>query len=740
MTSLGSGRVDPFIGCEPTDLHPTTGLAASWWSPKPQIGNTHPGATYPFGMVSACAYSGAYPTGYGRYDLATEGVPPRIHQTQQASGFTHFQQSGTGAIRKYYNYFRVTPMLDRLDTLGATWELQDERAEPGWYATTLSNGIGCELTVGPSSAVHRYTFPRHEKARIVVDFSHGGLTLPFSRTYPLRSNLAVIDPARANGQIVVEGVPLAVHMECSSEDWKCLLWYDHRLMPGGSRLDFDAIRPTTIRPFGIMWLGPAEAGRSVEIKLGFSLRGVDQARANLERDVPGNGHSFDIRRAETARVWNDQLGKVTVESPTTERQTVFDTALYHSLIKPCITRSESPWWPNSGPFAFDICTMWDIYRTQLPLVTAIAPEKAAELASALITICEEEGNFPIGYRMARGADRFSRQGSALAHTFLADVCQAQIPGVDWELALTLMAADLRRTYGEEFLRFGRAEPITHTLDLAFGHWCTAQVADRVGDSALAKSLAKQANGWRNAFEPDGRLLSPSTFYEGTRWNYSFRVVHDMATRIAMAGGDDTFVALLDRFFGFGAEPMVQPGVAPGAEELAAGYALGRFQGLNNEPDMDAPWAYTYAGRPDRTAEVVHAITTNQFRATRGGLPGNDDSGGLSSWYVWAALGLFPVAGQDLVLLNTPAQAYAKMNLTGGDLIIEADGYRAAEPDSPPQYVINATLDGQPLHRSWLSGEEMRRGGHLVLRLGDQPEAWACTHRPPSFSSPLDPAH
>ena len=143
-------HVDPFIGTSVTDLPDPRGLAETWWWPKPQVGNTHPGATYPFGMVSACAYSGAYPTGYGLYHLSTEGVPSQLYDRQIASGFTHFQQSGTGAIRKYYNYFRVTPMLEEpLDNLGTTWELVDEHAEPGYYAATLSSGISCELTVGP---------------------------------------------------------------------------------------------------------------------------------------------------------------------------------------------------------------------------------------------------------------------------------------------------------------------------------------------------------------------------------------------------------------------------------------------------------------------------------------------------------------------------------------------------------------------------------------------------------------
>ena len=133
-----------------------------------------------------------------------------------------------------------------------------------------------------------------------------------------------------------------------------------------------------------------------------------------------------------------------MDTPSSERRTVFSTALYHSLIKPCFAANESPFWPMDGPFVFDLCTMWDIYRTQLPLITALFPERAVELANALLNVCEEEGNLPIGYRMAKGADRFSRQGSALAQTFLADLCQLGTPGIDWDWALCHMDTDLRR--------------------------------------------------------------------------------------------------------------------------------------------------------------------------------------------------------------------------------------------------------------------------------------------------------
>jgi putative alpha-1,2-mannosidase len=510
-----------------------------------------------------------------------------------------------------------------------------------------------------------------------------------------------------------------------------MLWYDRRLMPGGTKLALDHIRPTTLRPFGLMWAGPSEPGQTIELRIGFSLRGVEQAEANLRADCgPGPGR-FEARRERTRKTWRKHLKTISVETPSAERKTVFSTALYHSLIKPCFANSESPFWPSEGPFAFDLSTMWDIYRTQLPLLITLFPDKAVELANALLTICEEEGNFPIGYRLARGGDRFSRQGSALAHTFLAELCQAGLPGIDWEWALVHMSDDLRRTYGEEFLLRGEAHPISHTLDLAFGYWCTAKVARHVGDTALAAQFEALAARWINAYDPASGLLKDSTYYEGSRYNYSFRLQHDMAGRIEVSGGRDRFVEQLDAFFGYGAEPVVQPGNKPDAQELLAGYVLGRFEGLNNEPDMEAPWAYHYAGRPDRTAEIVQNIVHQQFGTGRGGLPGNDDSGGLSSWFVWASLGVFPVAGQNLFLVNAPSFRESTVAVAGGDFVIRTENFVEPVAGGPVQYVQRMWLDGHPLERSWLTGEEWHRGGELVVELGPAPSEWGTRDVPPS---------
>ena len=425
---------------------------------------------------------------------------------------------------------------------------------------------------------------------------------------------------------------------------------------------------------------------------------------------------------------------IKVDTPSRERRTVFSTALYHSLIKPCFASGESPFWPADGPFVFDICTMWDIYRTQLPLITALFPDRAVELANALLNVCEEEGNLPIGYRMAKGADRFSRQGSALAQTFLADLCELGLPGIDWDWALCHMDTDLRRTYGEEYLLRGVAHPITHTLDLSFGYHCTAQVARAVGDHQLADQFEQTGDPLGQRLRSRNRSADRLDLLRGRQAGTTPSGSPTTCRPGSSSRAATTrFLSLLDTFFGYGADPVKQVGERPSVDDLAAGYALNRFEGLNNEPDMEVPWAYHYLGRPDRTAEIVHAAIHNQFGLGRGGLPGNDDSGGLSSWYVWASLGLFPVAGQSIYLINAPSFARARLDLGGHELTIDTTGFVEPEPDGPPQYVQSVRFNGHPLEQSWLPARELHRGGQLEIALGPTPSEWGRDHRPPSVT-------
>ena len=393
-------------------------------------------------------------------------------------------------------------------------------------------------------------------------------------------------------------------------------------MPGGTRLDFDRIRPTTLRPLrpDVARARPSP-GQMLELRFGFSLRGVEQAQREPSTPTAASGSAaFESRRA------NDLEG-VAPAPQTDQRRHAVERPGRRSSPPRSTTRSSSPASRRrrarsgrpTGPFVFDICTMWDIYRTQLPLITALLPSRPWSWPTPCWTICEEEGNLPIGYRMARGADRFSRQGSALAHTFLADLCQLGVPGIDWDWALCHMHTDLRRDLrrGLPPARHGAPDhPHARPRVRLLVHRESRSLRRRRPPGDTVRALAGR---WVNAFDPDDGLLLDSTYYEGGKWNYSFRLLHDMQARIALAGGDERVHRAARPVLRFRRRPRQAAGRAAGcSRSWPPAMRSNRFEGLNNEPDMEAPWAYHYAGRPDRTAEVVHAAVNNMFGSAAAG--------------------------------------------------------------------------------------------------------------------------
>ncbi|MEM1209825.1 MAG: GH92 family glycosyl hydrolase [Planctomycetota bacterium] len=705
--------VNPFVGSAPIDVSIPSGLASSWFFPKPMIGNTHPGATLPFGMISACAYSGGYPTGYGRWGKCTEGLPPEIFDDHRCLGFTHFHPSGVGAIRKYYNYVRVVPTtleLGGLASLNEPCELINEEAKPGYYGCELDGkGIRAELSVTSRGAVHLYTFEQACDAVLAIDLSHGGIAIEDGRTIPQRASCELTGVNAVCSEVVLEGVSLftSAAVRYYDQEPAAKLWQGDAVLDDDD-LSFNYIRESTFQPFGAMFTMPVQAGHQLELRLGFSWRSIKKAQKSLP------SQRFSVTKDRASDRWSDTLSAIQIEGGTADQRRVFRTSQYRSLIKPCEARDESPFWPWDGPFYFDMSTMWDLYKTQLPLAMSLYPDFASGFVNALLNIVEVEGNFPIGYRMARGYDRFAHQASALAHVSIADALTRGIPGIDWERAATMMMRDLSRGgIGEKFMHQGHVHPITHTLDLAYGCYCTARVAKHIGDDLLFEQMMDKAGGWKNAFNAETGLLQPSTFYEGGKWNYSFRLLHDMPGRIALSGGARPFVEQLDRFFGFGSHPVVQVGHHPSREQMRQGHDLHRFEGLCNQPDMEAPYAYCFAGRHDRMCDVVRE-GLKLFASTPGGMVGNDDSGSMTSWYVWSALGLFPVAGQDLFLIGTPIFTRSVLRLPGGDFTIESP-----QTSDQNRYVAGATLDGRPIDRPFLTQSDLL-GGTLRMEMADRP--------------------
>ncbi|WP_193210511.1 GH92 family glycosyl hydrolase [Luteolibacter marinus] len=705
-------RVDPFLGVEEAQLPRPEGIAATWWRPKPPVGNTHPGACLPFGMVSACAYSGAYVTGYGRYGLSLDGgSPPVMFDEHEALGIAHFQQSGTGRIRMYYNYLLTTPLGDGgLEDRTIRRRLEDERAWPGYYGGSFAgSGVSFGVTVTARGARHRYEFPAGITPRVAVEVSAGGLLVDDMGTYPQGAVIEVLEDGSVAGQVVMEGIP--VHFHCRCPGATAFLWEEEELIPGSTTyeltLEKQKFRPT----FGFGFEGGD--GAVMELSFGFSL--IDDERA-AQGGVTGGG--FDAASRQASVEWEEILSKVKVEGGTAEQREIFATAFYHSFLKPADFRDENPFTRKAGPFFLDLSTLWDLYKTQLPLVMTLWPERGAAFVEFLCEVAEREGGFPVSYLMDNVPDRFTKQATGLCHAILED---ARIRGIvaDWDRVLSLLwktsqSGKGRKSRFADYGRRFRADPLSHTFDIAYAHFCMARMARKVGHQVIHDRATALSVHWRNAIdEKTGLLREDSTYYEGENWNYSFRLLHDMKERIEMAGGEAKFTGLLDKFFGF--------------SEPGHGERIFRFEGLNNEPDMESPFAYLYAGRHDRTARVVRRVMEHQFATGRGGLPGNDDSGGLSSWFVWNATGLFPVCGQPVMLLGSPLFEKVVFHLPGGDFTIEAAGNSRENV-----FVQEARLNGEPIDRAWLKIEEFQQGGRLQLTMGPEPSGFAMKSRPPSF--------
>ena len=713
--------VDPFLGCEPADLPTPQGIAEKWWCAKPPIGNTHPGATLPFGMMSVCAYSGAYVTGYGKYAVSLSGdEPEKLYPDHGAYGLAHFQQSGTGRIRMYYNYFLTTPLSgDALEGLGERHLLDQEDARPGYYAGTFgSDSIRFETTCTKRTALHRYRFPEGKAGKVAIDLSSGGLLIDGMKTFPEKAKGKFRDPSICTGRVTIEGIPFHFHIQCTTPIARSGFWVDGEPLSEADSRKFKAdseVRKSQ-NSYGL-WFEAAEGEPLIEVRIGVSLHCPDRPDEAIEL---GSDRPFQIIAEEASDLWETILSKISIQGGTEKERKVFYTALYHSTIKPADFRDENPFSGEPGPFFFDLSTLWDLYKTQLPLLMTLWPELGADFVTFLREVARREGAFPISYLMDNGGERFAKQATGLCHMILTDAHMRGIEG-DWDDVLRLLwrTSLSGKGRGGKFAEFARnhvVQPLSHTLDLAFANWCIAQMAKRLGDQIIYDKCIPLAYHWVNAFDPETGLLDEdSDYYEGEHWNYSFRFLHDMVGRINLAGGEERFVELLDLFFGF--------------REPDPGKTVDRFEGLNNEPDMEAPYAYLWAGRHDRTAEVVRSVMRYQFTTGKGGLPGNDDSGGLSSWYVWSAVGIFPVTGIPIMLIGSPLFEKATLKMLGGEFTVTALNQG---PDN--MYVQKAWLNGNPLDRCFLHLSEFSAEASLTLEMGPEPSDWATKTRPPSFIS------
>jgi len=435
---------------------------------------------------------------------------------------------------------------------------------------------------------------------------------------------------------------------------------------------------------------------------------------------------------------------VELKGETPEQAQVFYTALYHTMLMPTDRSGENPLWKSDEPYYDDYYAIWDIFRTSGPLLTLIAPERQTAIVRSLVDIYRHEGWLPD----ARSGNYNGRtQGGSNAEFMISDAYIKGLKGIDWNTAYAAEVNDAEVSPADHFKEGRGGLDDWHKLG-----YVSIEGSDRSGSvhmeyaaddfeiALLAKGLGKQDDyekyrarsaNWKNLWDADftvdgfkgfirprhrdGSWLSPftamdsgswngNTFYEGNSWTYSTFVPQDVPALIRMSGGAQTFVDRLDAFF---AVPL-------------------RYD-VGNEPGFLTPYLYNWAGRPDKTAAHVRAIIAASYHEGPKGLPGNDDSGAMSSWFAFGQMGIFPNAGQDLYLIGSPAYPETKLHLADGKTFtIEARGVSAENI-----YVASATLNGKPLNRAWLRHGEIAAGGRLVLRMSAKPGNWAQQDLPPA---------
>ena len=650
------------------------GIAATWFFIKAQSGNTSPAAALPFGKMTAGPFSGGYPTGYGDHLVNCSGRPRHFAAGRKLLGFSHLQHSGTGAVGYYYNYAVVTPHAGQgTPKHGRRFAMSQEYGKPGYYSVNLE-GTYCELTVEATRALHRYVFPNNGGV-LSVDFTNDGLTEGHGKSAPEQPELHDIDSQTVGLSGVFHGVKLYMAARCFSP-CTILSWQE------GGRLGVD---------FSIL-------ERETLLAVSISTSSMEKAVSFLGEDM-----NFDAAKANAHQTWNKVLSHIEIDA-SCEQKSIFYSNLYHSLVKPC-DWGDDGFIYEGGPFMTDFITLWDMYKTQHPLVFALYREPGKRIAETLIMTGEALGFLPNSLGLNANYVHESQQARMLGAYVLLSACYMGLID-DPRRALRVIEQDVFSPGKQDFAVDHRCASHTWTLDMADGCAYAARLAEKLGETEIANSLRPLEALWSTAYDPKtGLLRADSKYYEGTLYNYSFRPCAYMDERIALCGGPEGFVRALDSFFGYEAKQVKQPITSLG---VARGIRLGRFQGFNNEPDMETPYSYIFAGRHDRACEVIAAGRKYMFTRGRGGLPGNNDSGGLSSCYIWNMLGLFPIAGQDLFMIGSPGVQGARLTLSSGKVLEIA----VKNPSERHIYVDCVRFNGRELLDYKLSARELMQGGTL----------------------------
>jgi len=722
-------------------------------------GHTYPGATVPYGMVqlSPDTRIKSRKDGYGwaagyRYDDST------------IVGFSHTHFSGTGHSDLGDLLLMPTTgalKLERgdpdqpLSGYTSRFSHASETAQPGYYAVTLDDyKVRAELTASARVGMHRYSFPAGKPAHVVLDLRTSMYDYPGKILW---SRVRVRPDGTITGFRETRGwapgrqlyfamrfsQPLSGHQLHDTEQDVAYKGFP----PPGEKDPAQRAQIEGRQLVAAFDVAP-EAGKPLLVKVAISPVSEEGAIANLDAEAPG--WDFDGMRAAAKQQWSEALGAVEAQGSADER-TRFYTALYHTLLGPTLFMDsdgryrgpdnavhQAKGWTNYSTFS-----LWDTYRALHPLATLVQPpQRTNDFVNSLLASRRESPYGVLPVWSFHGLETWCMIGYH-AVPVIADAYMKGIRGYDTEEALQAMVASAN--YGPydgiaQYRELGyvpideEGEAASKTLEYAYDDWTIAQVAKDMGKTEVASEFNKRAANWKYAFDPgtgfmrarkrDGSFREPfdpsasgygTDFTEGNAWQYSWYVPQDVAGLAAAHGGSDKLLQRLDDVF----EAKVDPSIFAHMEDITG---LIGWYAHGNEPSHHVAYLYAHAGQPWRTQARLKQIMDTQYAARPDGLAGNDDLGQMSAWYVFTALGFYPVTpGSNQYIIGRPFLPHATLNLPDGKRFsIVADGLDAAHT-----YVGSVSLNGKPLDRAYVTNQEIVAGGELRFVMQAEPnKSWA----------------
>ena len=634
----------------------------------------------------------------------------------------------------------VVPSTEDPTQYASTYSHATEVAQPGYYAVTLDRyNVRAEMTATPRVAFERYTFPATTQANLLFDIARNNDGVQ-------TATMAVSDDHRTvTGSVT------------GSLGRSFTLWFTAR---------FD--QPFTSSSAWSSSTGGAltfdtTADQTVGVRIGLSWLSAQGATDNLAAEAP-DSLTFDTARAKAQRAWNDALHQIEVTGGFGRQRQTFYTALYHALLLPIVFDDADGHYlgfdgvmhqVDHGHHHYTDLSLWDTFRTQTPLLALVAPKVAHDVGISLLDDADQGGG-SIPQWVYANFDTGTMGGDSGTPTLAMLVADGALTGGDakraWQAVLAQATAPGGRAHLDTYLAkgyipyedAGNAAPLT--LEYAVDDAAVAALAQRFGTPDQVATFTARSRNWRNLFDAsqpqpvmrprnaDGTWANPTdvgvtTTYnpmlqdgwqEGTGYQWSWLVSQNPPALAAAMGGTAATIQRLDQFFGTPAASEAAPAVPLAQDEagLFGVYYVGNQYAPGNETDLQAPWFYDYLGAPASTQRVVHAAA-QIFNDTPYGLPGNDDAGTMSSWYVLAALGLYQVTpGLPVWELSSPLFESVHLRAVGD---ITAPGAGPAE-----EYVGSLQLGHRSLDRDWLTTDEVLSGHGWNYQLSPVPTAWATT--------------